>query len=68
MSTPTASNFHDHPEVMTVKESAALLRISTKTVYALVKAGRLGAYRAGRALRIRRSTVLQLLDGAPLNP
>ena len=42
------------PSVLTVPEVADYLRVTTKTVYALIKRGELTSFRIGRALRCRR--------------
>lgn len=49
-------------EVLTVKEAAELLRMSTAWVYENAKAGRLPAFRAGRAIRFTRRTLLSWLE------
>lgn len=55
----------DEPvDLMTVSEVAALLRVSTMTVYRLVDAGLLRALRVGRSLRLPRSSVLEFLRDA----
>ncbi len=41
----------------TVAEVAQLMRVSTMTVYRLIKAGDLGAVRVGRSYRIREDDV-----------
>lgn len=63
--TPSTSVNSLLPDVLTVEEAAKFLRISTKTVYALIKTGRLSAYRAGRALRIHRDSLLKRMDALP---
>lgn len=42
---------------MTVAEVATLMRVSTMTVYRLIKAGELPAVRVGKSYRIRESDV-----------
>jgi excisionase family DNA binding protein len=42
---------------LTVAEVASLLRVSTMTVYRLVKAGQLPAVRVGRSYRLREDDV-----------
>jgi excisionase family DNA binding protein len=42
---------------VTVGEVAALLRVSNMTVYRLVQAGQLAAFRVGRSYRIREEDV-----------
>jgi excisionase family DNA binding protein len=53
------------PEVLTVDELAALLRVERKTVYAAIARGEIpGARRIGARLRISRDAVLRwLADG-----
>ena len=47
----TASRF------LTVAEVASLLRVSTMTVYRLIKGGELGAVRIGKSYRIREDDI-----------
>jgi excisionase family DNA binding protein len=42
---------------LTVQEVAQLMRVSTMTVYRLIKAGELRAARVGRSFRLRESEV-----------
>jgi excisionase family DNA binding protein len=46
---------------MTVAEVAALMRVSTMTVYRLIKAGDLPAVRVGKSYRLREDDVDQFL-------
>ena len=46
---------------MTVAEVATLMRVSTMTVYRLIKAGELSAIRVGRSYRLRPDDVDQYL-------
>ncbi len=46
---------------LTVAEVAALMRVSTMTVYRLIKAGDLAAVRVGRSYRISEGDVDQYL-------
>ncbi len=43
--------------LLTVAEVAVLLRVSTMTVYRLIKAGEIGAVRVGKSYRIRENDV-----------
>lgn len=43
------------PGFLTVAEVAALMRVSTMTVYRLIKAGELPSIRVGKSYRIRRA-------------
>lgn len=52
----------DH-EVLTAAEVAALLRVSTKTVLALARAGSLPGEKVGRAWRFVRMDVLAYVSG-----
>ncbi len=42
---------------LTVAEVASLLRVSTMTVYRLIKAGQLAAVRVGKSYRVREDDV-----------
>lgn len=57
-------------DLLTVDEVAAILRVSTKTLYAWLKAKRLRGGRAGRGWRIRREHVTAFLqsDGSSARP
>ena len=48
---------------LTVQEVAELLRVSTMTVYRLIKAGELRAARVGRSYRLREDEVETYLAG-----
>jgi excisionase family DNA binding protein len=50
-------------EVLTVAEVAAMLRVSTMTVYRLIKSGQLAALRVGRSYRILATDVDRYLAG-----
>lgn len=47
----------EDPAVLTVAEVALYLRVTTKTVYTLVREGHLPSFRVGRALRFRRAAI-----------
>ena len=47
----------ERPRFMTVAEVAALMRVSTMTVYRLIKAGDLPAVRFGKSYRIDEADV-----------
>lgn len=50
------------PRVLTVPEVADVLRVTTKTVYALIKRGELPSFRIGRAVRCRQEDVERFID------
>jgi excisionase family DNA binding protein len=50
------------PRFLTVAEVADLMRVSTMTVYRLIKAGELAAVRVGRSYRIPDSEVDRYLE------
>lgn len=52
----------DLPDVLTVPEAAAALRIGRDAAYALVRNGELYAVRVGRTLRVPKTAVLELLE------
>ncbi|MBI5498935.1 MAG: helix-turn-helix domain-containing protein [Deltaproteobacteria bacterium] len=47
---------------MTVEEVARFLRVTTKTVYALIRRGQLPSFRVGRAMRCRRSDLHRFVE------
>ena len=53
---------------LTVQEVADLMRVSTMTVYRLVKAGTLPAIRVGKHLRVRRTDLRAYLDARVVQP
>lgn len=62
LSTSPPSNATGVPDVLTVDETAALLRVNRKTVYDAIKRGELpGVRRLGRSIRLSRSAVLAWL-------
>lgn len=54
------------PELLTISEVAAVLKVRPITVWKWVKSGRLPAYRLGRLYRIPKDAVLSLLK--PVTP
>jgi excisionase family DNA binding protein len=48
--------------LMTVKEAATLLRVSTKTIRRLIKREELQAVRIGRTVRLRPADVLRIIE------
>ncbi len=51
------------PRLLTVAEVASLMRVSTMTVYRLIKSEQLPATRVGKSLRIRADDVERFLAG-----
>ena len=54
-----------HDKLLTRAEAAQYLRVSDRTVSRLIRAGQLPAARIGRAVRIRQSDLLNMLNGEP---
>lgn len=52
-------------DLLTRTEVARYLRVSDRTVSRLIRKGQLPASRIGRAVRIRQSDLLHMLDGKP---
>lgn len=50
------------PRYLTVAEVALDMRVSTMTVYRLIKSGELGAVRVGKSYRIRAADLDAFLD------
>ncbi len=48
--------------LLTVAEVAAAMRVSTMTIYRLIKTGEMGAVRVGRSYRIRGSDLERFLQ------
>lgn len=56
-------------DVMTVREVAAYLRVTTKTVYDLARKGELPSFRVGRSVRFLHTEIERfVLAGATSNP
>ncbi len=51
-----------HTRFMTVAEVATLMRVSTMTVYRLIKAGDIPAVRVGKSYRLREDDVDRFLS------
>ncbi len=57
-STPIkAGQSHERAGFLTVAEVAGQLRVSTMTVYRLIKAGQLASVRVGKSYRVRENDV-----------
>lgn len=52
------------PELLTLRETADILRVSVMTVRRMINRGELNAVRIGSSLRIRRDVVDTLISGA----
>ena len=52
-------------DLLTRAEAARYLRVSDRTLSRLIRTGQLRASRIGRAVRIRQSDLLHMLDGKP---
>ena len=51
----------DYPDILTVEEVGEMLGVSTKTVYKLLREGRIENKRVGRAFRITKANVMNYL-------
>ena len=56
------NTFSEYPDVLTVQQLAAMLRISTKVAYKLVKEGKIKSIRIGRNFKIAKVFVLDYLE------
>ena len=56
------------PEVLTIREAAAILRIGRNQLYQAVGRGEVGAVRIGRSIRIPKQALLDLLAAASAPP
>lgn len=55
-------------ELLTAQEVADLLRVSTMTVYRLIRQGELPAVRVGRSYRVRRPDLEAYLEDQVVDP
>lgn len=55
-------------QLLTAAEVAGTLRVSTMTVYRLIRRGELPAVRVGRNYRVRASDLEAYLDGQVVDP
>jgi excisionase family DNA binding protein len=60
----SASTLATLPEVLTVREAAAILRVGRNQLYQAVGRGEVGAVRIGRSIRISKQALLDLLAAA----
>jgi excisionase family DNA binding protein len=65
---PSTSTLATLPEVLTVREAAAILRVGRNQLYQAVGRGEVGAVRIGRSIRIPKQGLLDLLAAASLPP
>lgn len=50
-------DFNNLPDLLTVDETADFLRVSRETIFSLIKAGDLPAFRVGKQFRIRKDAI-----------
>ena len=50
------------PDLLTITEAAAILRVTRSTAYKLVKSGALPAHRIGGSLRVNRAELNAVLE------
>lgn len=60
MNTPT--HFDDLPDILTVDEAAAFLRLGRSSVYDAIRTGEIKAVRIGRRILIPRSALKPFVD------
>lgn len=56
------NTFSEYPDVLTVQQLAAMLRISTKIAYKLVNEGKIKSIKIGRNYKIAKVFVLDYLE------
>lgn len=54
-------NLRSYPEALTVADAAALLQVSTKTVYSMIRSEKISAVKIGRTNIIAKSTLRDYL-------
>ena len=55
----------NNDELLTLKEAAKILKVSTRTLFTWLRRGDLAGHKAGRGWRIRRSAIERFLDERP---
>ena len=55
---------HEPPAVLTVAETARLLRLGRNQAYAAIKSGQIRAIRIGSSYRVPRAAIEELLGGS----
>ncbi len=50
----------ERPELLNVSETADLLRVTTQTIYNMIRSGRLKAYKCGREWRFNKKDLISL--------
>lgn len=55
-------------DLLTVAEVADMLRVSTMTVYRLIRTGELPAVRVGRSYRVKRADLDEYLEAQVVEP
>ena len=63
-----AKKWEDLPLVLTVEETAQVLRVTAKLITEMCRKGELPAVKVGRAWRIKRDDVLAYLQGPSEGP
>ena len=58
-----SDNLKHCPDVLTIDEMCGILKISTKTGYRLLREGRIGHLKIGRAYRVPKAYLEQYLRG-----
>lgn len=61
------ANANNEPEIMTITEAAAFLRLNPRTLYSLAQRGEIPAQKLGNRWRFSRSALLQWMkaENAP---
>ena len=53
------------PELLSVRDTEAVLQLSHATIYKLIKSGQLDALKVGNATRITRRSIERLINSSP---
>ena len=56
---------NNHPDILTVKETAEFLRVPRGTVYKLAQGGLMPAQKVGRHWRFHRPAIIRWIAGQP---
>ena len=55
-------DYNNIPDVMTVKEVSAILKVGKNAVYKAIRCGRLRSIKIGKALRVTRPALIDFLE------
>lgn len=55
------SQAQEFPPILTVEQAAQFMQLERHTIYELIRQGKIPAFRAGRAIRLSRDKLLEIV-------